>query len=132
VTLITDEKFGAGAVVGEVGNSNTLGVIKGLNNRELLEMVYVPGSIDVQVGQTVYTSGQEGLYPPGLKLGEIVEVSKGSATTSHTIYIKPSAQLHSMQEVAVLLYEPPPRPRFEQAVPNAVKDEKTKNKKPVQ
>jgi rod shape-determining protein MreC len=129
VTLITDEKFGAGAVVGEIGTSNVLGVIKGLNNRELLEMLYVPGSIEVQVGQSVYTSGQEGIYPPGLKLGEIVEVSKGSATTSHTIYIKPSAQLNSMQEVAVLLYEPPQRQKFEQSVPNAVKDEKGKNKK---
>lgn len=131
VTLVTDEKFGAGAVVGEIGTSNVLGVIKGLNNRELLEMLYVPGSIEVQVGQTVYTSGQEGIYPPGLKLGEIVEVSKGSSTTSHTIYIKPSAQLNSMQEVAVLLYEPPPRQKFEQAVPNAVKDDKGKNKKPT-
>jgi rod shape-determining protein MreC len=132
VTLVTDEKFGAGAVVGEIGNTNTLGVIKGLNDRELLKMEYVPGSIDIKVGEIVYTSGQEGLYPPGLKLGEIVEVSKGSGTTSHIIYIKPSAQLNSMQEVAVLLYEPPPRPKFEQSVPNAVKDEKTKTKKPAQ
>lgn len=131
VTLVTDEKFGAGAVVGEIGTSNILGVIKGLNNRELLEMLYVPGSIEIEVGQPVYTSGQEGIYPPGLKLGDIVEVSKGSATTSHTIYIKPSAQLNSMQEVAVLLYEPPQRQKFEQAVPNAVKDEKGKNKKSV-
>lgn len=131
VTLVTDEKFGAGAVVGEIGTSNVLGVIKGLNNRELLEMLYVPGSIEVEVGQIVYTSGQEGIYPPGLKLGEIVEVSKGSATTSHTIYIKPSAQLNSMQEVAVLLYEPPLRQKYEQSVPNAVKDDKGKNKKPT-
>lgn len=131
VTLVTDEKFGAGAVVGEIGNTGTLGVVKGLNNRELLEMVYVPGSIEVKPGQLVLTSGQEGIYPPGLELGEIVEVGKGSATTSHVIYIKPTAQLSSMQEVAVLLYEPPPRPTFEQSIPNAVKDEKGKNKKPA-
>jgi rod shape-determining protein MreC len=129
VTLVTDEKFGAGAVVGEIGATSTLGVIKGLNNRELLVMLYVPGSVEVQVGQPVFTSGQEGIYPAGLKLGEIVEVKSGSATTSHEIYIKPTAQLNSMQEVAVLLYEPPPRPKFEQSVPNAVKDEKGKNKK---
>jgi rod shape-determining protein MreC len=129
VTLVTDEKFGAGAVVGEIGATSTLGVIKGLNNRELLVMLYVPGSVDVQVGQPVFTSGQEGIYPAGLKLGEIVEVESGSATNSHKIYIKPTAQLNSMQEVAVLLYDPPPRPTFEQSVPNAVKDEKGKNKK---
>lgn len=131
VTLVTDEKFGAGAIVGEIGTSNVLGVIKGLNNRELLEMLYVPGSTEIQIGQSVYTSGQEGIYPPGLKLGEIVDIQSGSATTSHIIYVKPSAQLNSMLEVAVLLYEPPPREKFEQSVPNAVKDEKDKNKKPA-
>lgn len=131
VTLITDEKFGAGAVIGEIGASGVMGVIKGLNDRELLEMLYVPGSIEIQIGQSVFTTGQEGLYPPGLKLGEIVDIQSGSATTSHIIYIKPSAQLNSMQEVAVLLYEPPPRPKFEQSVPNAVKDEKGKIKKPA-
>lgn len=129
VTLVTDERFGAGAVIGEIGNSSTLGVIKGLNNRELLEMLYVPGSIDVQVGQTVFTSGQEGIYPAGLKIGEIVEISSGSATVSHKIYIKPTARLSSMQEVAVLLYEPPPPPKFDQTVPNAVRKDKDKNKK---
>ncbi|MGI8555622.1 MAG: rod shape-determining protein MreC [Pyrinomonadaceae bacterium] len=131
VTLVTDERFGAGAVVGEIGNSNSLGVVSGMDDRELLEMRYVPGSVDVQVGQSVFTTGQDGLYPEGLKLGEIVEVSGGSATTSKTIYIKPSAQLNSMQEVAVLLYEPPLRQKFEQTLPNAVKTDKTKNKKQI-
>jgi hypothetical protein len=31
-----------------------------------------------------------------------------------------------MQEVAVLLYEPPQKPEFEKTVPNAGKDEKKK------
>lgn len=129
ITLVTDERFGAGAVVGEIGTSNALGVVSGMDDRELLEMRYVPGSVDVQVGQSVFTTGQDGIYPAGLKLGEIVEVSGGSATTSKTIYIKPSAQLNSMQEVAVLIYEPPLRQKFEQSLPNAVKDNKSKTKK---
>lgn len=128
VTLITDERFGAGAVVGEIGNTGALGVIKGLNTRELVEMHYVPGSVNVQVGQTVFTSGQEGIYPPGLKIGEIVEIESGSATTPHKIFIRPTARLNSMQEVAVLLYEPPPRPKFEQSVAPEKDDKSKKNK----
>lgn len=126
VTLVTDEKFGAGAAVGEIENSNALGVVTGLSNSEILQMRHVPGSVEVQVGQSVFTTGQDGIYPPGLKLGEIVEVSGGSATTSKTISIRPSGQLSSMQEVAVLLYEAPLREKFEQSLPNAVKDDKTK------
>jgi rod shape-determining protein MreC len=129
ITLVTDERSGVGAIVGEVGASNALGVVNGIKDKELLEMRYVPGYVELKVGDIVYTTGQDGIYPAGLKIGEIVEVRTGSATVPHTIYIQPSAKISSMQEVAVLLYEAPPRPKFEQAVPNAVKEEKGKSKK---
>ncbi len=129
VTLVTDERSGVGATIGEVGNSNALGVVNGIKDKELLEMRYVPGSVEVKAGDIVYTTGQDGIYPAGLKIGEIVEVRTGSATVPHTIYIQPSAKINSMQEVAVLLYEAPQRPKFEQSVPNAVKEDKDKGKK---
>ncbi len=132
ITLVTDERSGVGAIIGEVGNTNALGVVTGLKDKGLLEMKYVPGIVPVNVGDFVYTTGQDGIYPAGLKLGPIVDVRQGSATVSHTIYIEPSSGISSMQEVAVLLYEAPPRPKFEQSVPNAVKEEKDKTKKPTQ
>lgn len=128
IHLITREKVSQGGVIGELGTSNALGVVSGTGKKELLEMGYVPGSIEVQVGESVYTTGQEGIYPPGLKIGEIVEVRSGSATVPHQIFIKPSANFSAMQEVAVLLYEPPPRPDYDKALPNALKDEKGKKK----
>lgn len=126
IDLITKEKSGLGGVVGELGTSNALGVIVGSGKKELLEMNYVPGSVEVKIGDLVYTTGQDGIYPPGLKLGEIVEVVSGSATVSHKILIRPSANLSSMQEIGVLLYEPPARPEFEKSLPNALKDDKKK------
>ncbi len=123
IDLITKDKSGVGAVVGELETSNTLGVISGSGKKDLLEMGYVPGSVEVNVGEIVYTTGQDGIYPAGLKLGEIIEVRAGSATVPQQIFVKPSAGLSSMQEVAVLLYEPPPRPKYEETLPNAVKDE---------
>ena len=126
VDLITKNKSGLGGVVGEVGSSNALGVVSGTSKKDLLEMKYVPGSVEVKVGDAVYTSGQDGIFPAGLKIGEIVEVVSGSTTTPHQILIKPSARLDKMQEVAVLLYEAPARPDYETSLPNAVKDEKKK------
>jgi rod shape-determining protein MreC len=113
-----------GAVVGEIGASNVLGVVSGSSKRDEVEMRYVPGSVDVQVGQIVYTTGQDGIYPAGLKVGEIVSVEPGSATTPHKIYVRPSAGINSMREVGVLLYDPPPQAPFEQKVPNALKEGK--------
>ncbi len=124
VDLITRDKSGLGAIVGEIGASNALGVISGTSKKDLVEMRYVSGSVDVQVGQIVYTSGQDGIYPAGLKVGEIVEVRSGSATVPHQIFIRPSSGINSMQEVAILLYEPPVRTEFDQKLPNALKDDK--------
>lgn len=122
--LITRDKSGVGGVVGEIGTSNVLGVVAGTSKSDLVEMKYVSGSADVQVGQVVYTTGQDGIYPAGLKIGEIVEVRSGSATTPHQIFIRPSAGINSIKEVGVLLYEPPAKVEFEQKLPNAVKDAK--------
>jgi len=121
VDLITRDKSGIGAVVGQIGESSALGVVTGTSKKELLEMKYVTGSTDVQLGQTVFTTGQDGIFPPGLKIGEIVNLVSGSATTPHQIEIQPASRLGSMQEVGILLYEPPDRGEFEQKLPNAVK-----------
>ncbi len=123
IDLITRDKSGLGAIVGELGISNALGVVKGSGKKNRLEMNYVPGYETVKVGDIVYTTGQGGVYPPGLKLGEIEEVRSGSATVPHQIYIRPSAKINSMQEVAILLYTPPLRPKYEDALPNAVDEE---------
>lgn len=124
VDLITRDKSGLGAVIGQIGESSALGVVNGTSKKDLLEMKYVPGNTDVQVGQSVFTTGQDGIFPSGLKVGEIVSVVQGSATTPHQILIRPAAKLSSMQEVGILLYEPPARTEFEQKLPNAVKKSK--------
>ncbi|MEO8649675.1 MAG: rod shape-determining protein MreC [Acidobacteriota bacterium] len=122
--LITRDKSGLGAVVGEISNSDVLGVVVGTSDDDIVEMRYVPGTANVEPGQIVYTTGQDGIYPAGLKVGEIVQVDRGSATTPHKILIRPSSAVNSMQEVGVLLYEPPPKIEFDQKLPNAVKPEK--------
>lgn len=119
VDLVTRNKSGLGAVIGQVGESNALGVVSGTSKGDLLEMKYVPGSVEVQIGQGVFTTGQDGIYPAGLKVGEIVSVTTGSATTPHQILIQPAAKLNSMQEVGILIYSPPPREQLEQKNPTA-------------
>lgn len=116
IDLITRDKSGVGAVVGEIAGSNALGVVVGSSKRDLVEMRYVPGSVEVQPGQIVYTTGQDGIYPAGLKVGEIVQIESGSATTPHRILIRPSAGIDSMQEVGILLYEPHAKEEFEKQI----------------
>ena len=121
VMLITDEKAAAGAVVGQLGQSNALGSVRGLGINGLVEMRYVSGLEEVNVGDYVLTTGQDGIYPSGLNVGEVVDVKKGSATVPHVIRIRPSARLNALQEVAVLQYKPPQRVAPDQALPNVKK-----------
>ena len=120
VMLITDEKAGAGAVVGQLGQSGALGAVRGRADLgvALIEMRYVSGLEKVEVGDAVMTTGQDGIYPPGLNVGRVVDVKTGTATQAHQILIQPGAQLDQMEEVAVLLYQPPPR-SIPQQTPNA-------------
>jgi rod shape-determining protein MreC len=108
VMLITDEKAGAGAVVGQLGQSGALGAVRGRPDLgvALIEMRYVSGLEKVELGDSVMTTGQDGIYPPGLNVGKVVDVKQGTATQAHQILIQPGAQLDRMEEVAVLLYHP--------------------------
>jgi rod shape-determining protein MreC len=124
VMLVTDEKAAAGAIVGQLGVSNAIGSIKGLGVNGLVEMRYVSGLEKVEVGDYVTTTGQDGIYPPGLNVGQVVEVKPGSATVPHVIRIKPSAHLDSLDEVAVLQYSPPQRTAPDQSLPNVEKGKK--------
>lgn len=121
VMLITDEKSGAGAVVGQLGQSNAIGSIKGLGKSGLLDMRYVSGLEKVQLGETVFTTGQDGIYPPGYSVGQVVEIRPGSATQTQVIHIRPSAGLDRLKEVVVLQYSPSKRVDVDQSLPNVDK-----------
>ncbi len=124
VMLITNEKSGAGAVVGQLGQSNALGSIKGLGENGLLEMRYVSGLEKVQPGDSITTTGQDAIYPAGYNVGQVVEVKPGSATQTQVIHIRPGAGLDKLKEVSVLLYRPPQRSESDQSLPNVDKKSK--------
>ena len=124
VMMITDEKAAAGAIVGQLGGSGALGSVRGLGDSGLIEMRYVSGLERVDVGDYILTTGQDGIYPPGLSVGEVVQVKRGTATQPHQILVKPGAKLDQLEEVAVLLYHAPQRPAPEQTLPNVDKVKK--------
>jgi len=126
VMLLTDERSGAGAIVGQLGQSHAFGSIKGMGDSGLLEMRYVSSLEKVDLGDSVTTTGQDGIYPEGFSVGQVIEVKPGTATQAQLIHIRPGATIDRLQEVAVLLYHPPQRVESDQSLPNVEKKARPK------
>jgi len=81
-------------------NSGTGGMILGRDGR-LLDMQFVSNLVQVEPGELVLTSGQEGIYPPGLVIGQ-VETSE-SGDDYRTISVRPAVDFSHIDVVLVIL-----------------------------
>ena len=80
----------------------------------LLEMRFMAGNADVQVGDILTTSGVDGVYPPGLKVASVAKIDRKIDSGFARIVLVPAAQSDGVRHVLVL--EPtglrlPPRPQ---------------------
>jgi rod shape-determining protein MreC len=85
-----------------------------------MELRFIAGHADVQVGDLLSTSGVDGVYPPGLPVARVVAVDRRTDAGFARILLAPLAPPDGVRHVLVL--EPlavqlPPRP--EAAVPPA-------------
>ena len=70
--------------------------------REGLTLDYLPQRADVRVGDRVVTAGTDGLYPRGLPLGVVVEVSS-EGELLHSIRLVPAVDFGVLDQVFVLI-----------------------------
>jgi rod shape-determining protein MreC len=96
VMLISDPEAGAGVLL---GRSRAPGILKGTGHAQC-RIDYVSHEVDVAVGETVYTSGDDRVFPKGLRVGEVTRMQGG--TDFQQIYLKPFAQLDRLEEVLVI------------------------------
>ena len=78
-----------------------------------MELRFMSGNADVQVGDALHTSGLDGVYPPGLAVARVVAVERRVESGFARIKLTPAANADGVRHVLVL--EPmaaqlPPRP----------------------
>ena len=100
VQLLIDRNAAAGALV---ERSRAQGVVEGTGAD--LRLNYLSGTADVQVGDTVVTSGIDGIYPKGFVVGQIESVERGSGTFG-AIVIRPAVDFSSLEAVLVVVAPP--------------------------
>ena len=107
VQLLIDRNAAAG-VVDE--RSRAQGIILGLGTNEL-NLTYLSDTADVMVGDTLVTSGIDGLYPKGFVVGQVESIAH-SAGEYGLVKVRPAVDFSSLESVLVVT-TPPLRGRDE-------------------
>ncbi len=103
VMLLLDRQS---AVDGMIERSRAPGIVHGQGTGELRFEFAVRGD-DVEVGDAVITSGLGGVYPKGLRIGEVVSVSKPDARLLQEAQVRPSVDFQRLEQVYVMRWRSP-------------------------
>lgn len=98
VVLITDP---ANAIDGMIERNRMRGVLAGKDANSCY-LKYIRGNFDVQMGDLIITSGKDGVFPKGLRLGRIKGVRKDPVALFQTVEVEPVVRLGSLEEVLIL------------------------------
>lgn len=98
VQLLLDRNAAAGAIV---QRSRAQGVVVGAGD-DRLRLDYVSETSDVVVGDTIVTSGIDGIYPKGFLIGTVAAVDK-TGVAYGGISIKPAMDFSALEDVLVVL-----------------------------
>ncbi len=91
---------------GIVQRSRARGMVRGRGTSEL-EFEFVVRGGDVQVGDIVITSGLGGVYPKGLRIGEVTGVSDPGGRLMQVATVQPAVDFGRLEQVFVMLSRGP-------------------------
>jgi len=84
-------------------NSRAMGIVRWQGGK-FLKIGDVPIESQVEIGDTVVSSGLGGIFPPGLIVGTVVFRENIEGTMFKDIDVKPSVDFGSLEEVFVVIY----------------------------
>lgn len=102
VMTIVDEQ---NVIMARISRSNELVRVKGIipeNYEYYLKLDRISASSDLYVGDLLVTAESGGVYPKGIAIGTVVEISSLSDTETRYAIIKPIVDLPKISEVYIL------------------------------
>jgi rod shape-determining protein MreC len=104
VQLLIDRNAAAGAIV---ERSRAQGVVIGRGDNRL-ELQYVSEVSDIVVGDTIVTSGIDGIFPKGFVIGQVESIDRSGGAYKR-IVVRPAVDFAGLEEVLVVLTPTPAR-----------------------
>lgn len=90
-----------------IERTRDVGIVRGTTDVEAdsprCGMYHLPYDNDLVPGDTVLTSGLGGIFPKGIVIGKVVEVSRSNTGTERIAIIEPEVDFSQLEEVMVLL-----------------------------
>lgn len=105
VTLLSNNNKRSYVPATIVDNQSVFGMIESYDiEQNLLYMTKIDTAIEKEVvkGSIVITSNKSTIFPPGLKIGEVMDVQKDNYGLTNTATVKPAADFHDLNYVVVL------------------------------
>lgn len=100
VSLITDREMAVGAIIQRTRETN--GIIEGLGNSNQLRMINIPYYSKIKQGDLIVSSGLSAIYPPGIMIGTVTEVTREPNGLLLTAAIRPAVSFDKLEEVFVV------------------------------
>ncbi len=94
------------AIDATVQRSRTRGTLRG-GGGERLEFEFVAREGDVRPGDVLISSGLDGVYPKGLRLGRVTEVSPADTRLLRTASVAPAVDFGRLEQAFVMLRRGP-------------------------
>lgn len=105
VLMLIDPEAAAAARIKE---SRDTGTVQGHGPNQELSMDFVPGEARVDVNDLVITSGfDDGIFPPGITIGNVSRVSGESSDLQQDISIEPAVDFNALEFVTILMESGP-------------------------
>ncbi len=102
VLLVIDQNS---AVDGLVQRTRSRGIVKGDPGGNCI-FKYVLRKHDVSLGDTVVSSGIDGVFPKGLRIGRVSEIVKLNAGIFQEIVVTPYVDFEKLEEVLIVTLQP--------------------------
>jgi len=102
IMLIIDRNSAVDALI---QSNRARGVIKGFSADHCI-LEYVLRKHEVKVGDIVISSGLDGVYPKGLRIGEVEAVSNSETDIFKRITVRPYVDFEQLEEVLIILNPP--------------------------
>lgn len=103
-------------VDGIVARSRSRIMVEGAGAPLIAQLKYLDRSEDVRVGDDVYTSGLDSVFPKGLLIGTVISVNRPIAGVLQKSEIRAAVDLGKLEEVVVLIPNKQKVPSSEAAV----------------